>query len=334
MKKSLCFLIGLLIIFSFNCYSEEMKTTAAVMDLQAEEGVSASVSRMLSDYLRTLLVNTNEFTIVTRENMEQVLKEQAFQLSGCTSQECIVQVGQLLGVRKMFAGSIGKVGQTYQINLKVIDIESGKIEKAETELCPKCEEDNLYTSLQSIVRKIVMVGPRQLTKKQIEEVILQKYEKGGLQKVPRPKSKEPKRYAREIKWGIQIRGIEDPGNYISAGLVFHFPYFKFSGSIGLVEMPLFFGPNSIQPKAEALINIPFDWWAFQFGFSYSYFSYRDTFCHFYGFPIGFEFFLNPHLSLDFHLGPAYAYYYWNWQGQGMQSQLGYSGNIIGMNYYF
>lgn len=159
MKKSLCFLLGLFILFSLTCFAQDQKFTAAVMDLTTEQGVSASVSRMLSDYLRTQLFNTQKYTLVTRENMEQILKEQQFQLSGCTSQECIVQVGQLLGVRKMFTGSIGKIGATYMLTLKIIDVESGRIEKAETEECPKCEEDALIVSTRNITNRITGIKP-------------------------------------------------------------------------------------------------------------------------------------------------------------------------------
>ena len=107
-------------LLTFNLSAQETKITAAVMDLEAKEGISAGVVSSITDYLRTQLVNTGKFDFVTRENMEQILKEQQFQLSGCTSQECIVQVGQLLGVRKMFTGSIGKVGDTYLVNLRII----------------------------------------------------------------------------------------------------------------------------------------------------------------------------------------------------------------------
>jgi len=141
-------------LFAATLSAQEPKTTAAVMDLQAEEGVSQSVSRILSDCLRTHLVNTQKFTLVTRENMEQILKEQNFQMSGCTSNECVVQVGQLLGVRKMLAGSIGKVGATYLITLKIIDVESGKIEKAEIEKCPGDKEDALIASIKNLTEKV------------------------------------------------------------------------------------------------------------------------------------------------------------------------------------
>jgi len=151
--------------------AQEQKISAAVMELEAREGIPAGTIFSLSDYLRIQLVNTEKFTIVTRENMEQILKEQNFQMSGCTSQECVIQMGQLIGVRKMFTGTIGKIGQTYLLTLKMIDVESGKIEKAVIEECSKCEEDALLTSMKNIVNKIVGLSttekiPEKITKKE------------------------------------------------------------------------------------------------------------------------------------------------------------------------
>ena len=154
-KLFICFLFLALGFGLFvSGWAQEQKTTAAVMELEAKEGVSPGVAFMLSDYLRSQLVNTAKFTIVTRENMEQILKEQQFQMAGCASNECIVQAGQLLGVRKMLTGAVGKIGNTYLINLKIIDVQSGQIEKAETEECASCEEDSLLISLRNIANKI------------------------------------------------------------------------------------------------------------------------------------------------------------------------------------
>ena len=152
MKK---FYFGLLLCFWFflaSLFAQETKMTVAVMELDAKEGVSVGVASIISDYLRTQIVNTDKFTMVTRENMETILKEQNFQISGCTSQECIIQVGQLLGVRKMFTGSIGKVGTTYLINLKLINIETGKIEKAEPEKVKS--EDELLSAVSNLANKM------------------------------------------------------------------------------------------------------------------------------------------------------------------------------------
>ena len=136
--------------------------TAAVLDLEAKEGVSAGVVSTVSDYLRTQLVKTNRFTIVTRENMEAILKEQKFQMTGCTSQECIVEIGQLLGVHKMFTGSIGKVGTTYLINLKIIDVQTGKIDKADAE--EAYTEDQLLPAIRNLANKMAGLPSQPLAK--------------------------------------------------------------------------------------------------------------------------------------------------------------------------
>jgi len=64
-------LIPFLILFTATTFAQDTKTTtAAVMDWEAKQGVSAGLASMLSDYLRVQLVNTQKYTIVTRENME------------------------------------------------------------------------------------------------------------------------------------------------------------------------------------------------------------------------------------------------------------------------
>jgi hypothetical protein len=57
-----------------------------------------------------------------------VLKEQGFQQSGCMSNECVAEAGQLLGVKYMAAGSIGKIEQTYLLSVRLINATNGKIE--------------------------------------------------------------------------------------------------------------------------------------------------------------------------------------------------------------
>ena len=98
----------------------------AILDLEGR-GISAIEAASLTDRLRTALVRTGAVTVVERGQMERVLSEQDFQLTGCTSDECAVEVGQLLGVTAMVAGSIGKVGSTYSVDIRTIDVRSGRI---------------------------------------------------------------------------------------------------------------------------------------------------------------------------------------------------------------
>ncbi len=53
--------------------------------------------------------------------------EQDFQMTGCTSNDCAVEIGQLLGAQQMLSGSIGKFGTVYTIDMKIIDVETGRV---------------------------------------------------------------------------------------------------------------------------------------------------------------------------------------------------------------
>ena len=115
----------------------------AVMDLDAE-GISASENRIISTRLRSELTETKKFTVVEREKVEEILKEQGFQLSGCTSNECAVQAGKLIGVKYIAVGSIGKLGAIFTINLRLINVETGVVVKTAVEDC-RCRIDKVLT---------------------------------------------------------------------------------------------------------------------------------------------------------------------------------------------
>ena len=60
--------------------------------------------------------------------MQEILKEQGFQISGaCTDEACMVEMGQLLGVERLVSGSIGKLGSMFLVNIRAIDVETAKI---------------------------------------------------------------------------------------------------------------------------------------------------------------------------------------------------------------
>ncbi len=104
------------------------KIPVAVLEFKASGGITADEASILANRFRGILVNTDKFDVIEREQMHTILKEQDFSMSdNCNSQECAVQIGQLLGVKQMIAGSVGKLGQTWTIDLRLIDVEKGKI---------------------------------------------------------------------------------------------------------------------------------------------------------------------------------------------------------------
>ena len=114
----------------------------AVLDLTGH-GIGDGELRMLSDRLRVELFKTGHYQVMEREQMKAVLDEQGFQQTKCVATECVVEVGQLVGVRKMIAGNVGKIGRVYSITVRLIDVESGALEETAVQDCQCLLEDVL-----------------------------------------------------------------------------------------------------------------------------------------------------------------------------------------------
>jgi TolB-like protein len=119
-------------------------TFIAVVDFTGNN-VSKGDCKALTDRLRAELFNTKHFKVIEREMMEQIIEEQGFQQSGCSTDECMVEVGKLIGVEKIVGGSISKVGRTYSVSSRIVSVETGKILKGAT-YDYKGEIDELLTT--------------------------------------------------------------------------------------------------------------------------------------------------------------------------------------------
>lgn len=130
-------LLGVFLLFTLwagHVFSQSKKTSVAVLDFQSAGGFEKSEVSILANRFRNMLVQTNIFDVVEREKMNEILKAQDFNISdNCNTAECAVQVGQLLGVQAMIAGDIGVFGETYTIDLRIIDVTTGKIIQAQTQ---------------------------------------------------------------------------------------------------------------------------------------------------------------------------------------------------------
>ncbi len=101
------------------------KPTVAILDFEAR-GVSVQEAQTLSERMRTEIGNTNAVRLIERKAVDKIMEEQGFQQSGCTTDECASEVGQLLGVQYMISGAIGLMGKTYTIDAKMFSVETGE----------------------------------------------------------------------------------------------------------------------------------------------------------------------------------------------------------------
>jgi hypothetical protein len=135
------------------------KEFIAVMDLEAVGATPAQASAM-TDRLREELLNTGRYTLVERSQMKQILDEQAFQQSGCTTNECAVQVGKVLGVRKLVTGKITNVGtDQWLLSAQIVDVESGETERATSVQFEGVYFAMLRTGIQDLALKLAASKP-------------------------------------------------------------------------------------------------------------------------------------------------------------------------------
>ena len=157
------------------------KYTVAVLDFEGR-GISMLESATLTDRLSSELANTEAVILVERGQMSEILDEQGFQQSGCTSAECAAEVGALLGVKNMISGAFGKLGNTYTIDAKMFSVESGATIKTVSKSY-KGEIDGLITEIEILAWEILgLTPPEHLLEKQKQPegpVAVAPAEKGG-----------------------------------------------------------------------------------------------------------------------------------------------------------
>jgi hypothetical protein len=131
----------------------DKKLHVAVIDLNGI-GVSNSDAVALTNRLVSELFLTQRYTILEREKISEILSEQGFQKSGCTSSECLVEMGRLLNVEQIISGSVGKIGGYYTIDLRRIAVETGQILRAANVDIGGGIEEVLTKGIRSAVVKI------------------------------------------------------------------------------------------------------------------------------------------------------------------------------------
>ena len=117
--------LGALVVLCAGLCAQDTRPTLAVIDFDGR-GIAQLEAQTLADRFRSSIANTGAVRLVERSMMENVLTEQGFQQTGCTTDECAVEVGKLLGVQYMVGGAIGKVGETFTIDTRMIAVETGE----------------------------------------------------------------------------------------------------------------------------------------------------------------------------------------------------------------
>ena len=154
--KSCKWIFLVVVYLSVTFCDEQEKMLIAVNDF-ANEGITTSEVRILTDRLRSELIMSKKFRVFERNEMDRILKEQGFQQSGaCDDRSCLVEIGQLLGAQRMISGTMGYIGKIYTLTARMIDVKTGEILFSANIDCNKCDMNVLLTkSIKELARQII-----------------------------------------------------------------------------------------------------------------------------------------------------------------------------------
>lgn len=103
---------------------------AAIWRLTPQGGIPADWMAPVTEKLHASILKSGWYRLVTRDDMSKLLAEHNVQMSDiCDSAEKAVEFGKILSAEKLLIGTVGRLGTTFQVVLKQVDVESGEIER-------------------------------------------------------------------------------------------------------------------------------------------------------------------------------------------------------------
>ena len=102
----------------------------AIKDFEVIMGRNREVGKYVQEDITTALVNSGQFNVVERLKLKSVLDELKLSQLGLTDAAGAKKVGKLLGADVILTGTLAATGDEWNVNLRLINTESGLITSA------------------------------------------------------------------------------------------------------------------------------------------------------------------------------------------------------------
>lgn len=246
------------------------KMTIAIMDFTAKDINTLEASK-ISELIRSEMINSGQYIVLERTQVDKILKEQGFQMTGCTDVTCAVQVGKMLSARKILVGTVMRFGGNIAITGRVVDVEKGIAEFAEKERA--LSKDDEFYMIERFCDKLTM----RITGKPIyqkEGVTDNNYQYSYMKKVYTP-IKDP------AAWTTLGFGLGSAALFAGSALNYHNKYHdinKYNIKLSMNKWEAFFSILILNGKSTSSITtiIGLNIWVWQWGARDKFNEEKDT----------------------------------------------------------
>jgi len=123
-KNIICVILILMPLSAF-----AQSKTIAILPFEVSGKIEDGVGDAVAEITQNAFVQHSDYKVIERKQIQKVLDEQSFQLTGAT--ENVVELGKILGVDRIVTGSLTKLGKEFTLVMKLIDAETGEVLKSE-----------------------------------------------------------------------------------------------------------------------------------------------------------------------------------------------------------
>jgi TolB-like protein len=158
MRKNLLCCMSLTVFF-LGCSTTEkippkQPILCSVLSFESRASMNAGEAESVTDMFVGALQNSQRFTVIERKQLNAVVKEQEFQAA--QSDDRTAKAAKILAINKMFSGSIGMLGDKYIVSVKMIDVESSRVDYSHSWTYDDDLEDINEEFLPNIVQEILL----------------------------------------------------------------------------------------------------------------------------------------------------------------------------------
>ena len=149
---------SILVIF-LGCSSSEPPPpkpmiNCSILPFEARSGVQPGEAESVAELISAGLQNTGRFTIIERKRINMLLQEQGFQATQGEG-DGYAKAAKILAVHWFFAGSVGKLGDNYIINVKMINVETADVKYAWTKTYDDDLEDIHKKFIPNLIKEMM-----------------------------------------------------------------------------------------------------------------------------------------------------------------------------------
>ncbi len=144
-NQFLMLLVGFCImaVFAASAAAADDRRSLAVLNIESAAIRDQDMASLLTDTIRDEIVKTAAYSVMEKSRMIALLEDERFPLLNCSTKNCAIEAGRILGVQAVVLGALGKIGKNAYLSLSIVNVKTETIEFSVDDKCPGGKEELL-----------------------------------------------------------------------------------------------------------------------------------------------------------------------------------------------